>query len=835
MVTLVLARDADQEGLIAYYDFDTDLTDGFENSFDLTTREGSPTIISSNCGLNDCVDMDGNDCASSDSLATEMKTFDIGSICFWVRTDSAGTGGGHVVLSDYSGTTDMMPLQTSGGGTYTIDYYIHDSGSQDWKQNEANFLSSSAHFICLTQDGISVNIWKDGVNETGLTTTTDVTEWWSALANADHLAVGCFPYNNAWDFNTAAAIDELSIWNITLTESNIGSLYNSGSGCNPLDSVCWSDASPTLTVNTNLINNTENFNDNPFNINYNGTLSGGAEDYLYNCELIINDTIELVHTSVNLSNNNQFSYDTTDQDGNMSIYISCHYGQSWYNATSYDLIDGSLGSGALNGTYTLNDSVVIQFDEVTGVPGLDVRFNFTDVTGEWNDIHLNVWYDGYSSHNIDLQLYNNTAGAWQDMIDIDADTSYNFYHLSGIYYQDYTGSNIVLGRIYHVSEGNINHDLYIDLLELKENSVSDDTGVYLYRTDTIDPTISTNLVGGQYNYTENDGGNFNYSITVQDNNLDGMFVNITDQDGTNYHSFRIDSLTDTIYIYNLSESYTDLISGMSDNEIRNFTTNVTTWDTHTAKEVRDVDWRESDNYLWIDDLKIQGEFKFYNDVKGVPLTYLYQDDDKTKYKMKLTFEDSSFMHVIHIDKKSNLRYIEDSQYMGHFIMTYPDWRWLDFEGKNIESVDVLEFSTQYRIQFNLIEESDELELESYGDLNVVSELETFSIRYDTQDSLNTQYLASIDESLNNIEGELDMLGLYIIWISLAALGYYMSITANYWVGLPFLIMNTMLSAYFATQHTNIILQTSFLVLAFGTFVMWFFIRNKKTYKGILFG
>lgn len=156
-----------------------------------------------------------------------------------------------------------------------------------------------------------------------------------------------------------------------------------------------------------------------------------------------------------------------DQDGshNFNLRIA---GEPEIVADSDTLNTGGVGSGSVSDTYTQN-GVDYQIDEVGGVPGFDIEFDFT-VAGVAKSINIYGYYSGNAGHNVDVNAWNggsyDTLGQLPDAV---ADTLYSF---------SLTPSHTIGGavniQIEHTTGGAPTHDLFLD---------------HVYLIDSIDATV----------------------------------------------------------------------------------------------------------------------------------------------------------------------------------------------------------------------------------------------------------------------------------------------------------------------------------------------------------
>ena len=139
-----------------------------------------------------------------------------------------------------------------------------------------------------------------------------------------------------------------------------------------------------------------------------------------------------------------------------------------YNASSISVIVGGLEDGQLNSTFTV-DGDWYNVSEVAGTPGLDIRFNFTGVTGDPISGCIDIYhtYQGHSQHEVVIQVRNFTSGTW--------------YQIGTIIYNETAGwecsglgkdpghffiNGTMWARFYHEALGHAPHELQLDDIDL---------------------------------------------------------------------------------------------------------------------------------------------------------------------------------------------------------------------------------------------------------------------------------------------------------------------------------------------------------------------------------
>ncbi len=143
---------------------------------------------------------------------------------------------------------------------------------------------------------------------------------------------------------------------------------------------------------------------------------------------------------------------------------------SWinYNVSKVYVIRGTYVSGDLT-SLELDDADYYLVNEVTGVEGFDIRFNFTNIPN--NTIALShrilCEYEGNPAHDVDIEVWNFTRNAWVDSIHVPEHGFRwlnNSMSLNSIDFND--GGNVWL-RIVHHTSGVNTHYLNVDYFQLR--------------------------------------------------------------------------------------------------------------------------------------------------------------------------------------------------------------------------------------------------------------------------------------------------------------------------------------------------------------------------------
>lgn len=334
--------------------------------------------------------------------------------------------------------------------------------------------------------------------------------------------------------------------------------------------------------------------------------------------------------------------------------------------------------------------------------------------------------------------------------------------------------------------------------------------------DTYRPqiNISSTFVNNSEYY---DSVNLSYQVNFTDTNLFAFNHTIT-CGGTIKTSDYKENLSVTTYSLNVTNATSYL-------GINTCYINLTAWDSHTNNIPTPLNVVTGSNFFLIDNsIKISARDIKFTDNKNRIVSYFYLSNDR--YKLKVTFNEKAMVHYFNISSTNRLYYRDDTGYKGHFI-DFKIKRWIDFEGNNINQVVVNPIgNNEYEVIVYHDYETDEIEFESIGSLNVYSVLYIFSI-IETPDlsEVLLQEISdntfNINENLTDIKDVITMLGLIILWLGLWYLGYYAMQTGNELLSGTMIFLTLPIDIYFAYlfRETNM-LGTAYIGIAMGFMFLW---------------
>lgn len=138
-----------------------------------------------------------------------------------------------------------------------------------------------------------------------------------------------------------------------------------------------------------------------------------------------------------------------------------------YAASSVSVIAGGTPVGTIAGVQEWDDGSVYQVPETATTPGYDIQFTFSDV-GKINYIASNIHYNGLSTHQVEVQIYDVTATQWKTLFQVPSSLGYNYrfidFKKDEVDFID--SSKQAKIRLYHVSGGDATHNVYIDYLAI---------------------------------------------------------------------------------------------------------------------------------------------------------------------------------------------------------------------------------------------------------------------------------------------------------------------------------------------------------------------------------
>lgn len=143
-----------------------------------------------------------------------------------------------------------------------------------------------------------------------------------------------------------------------------------------------------------------------------------------------------------------------------------------YNCSSFLNVTGSHFSGNLTSLQEV-DSDICYFNETTGTPGFDIRFNFTGIPDDIVSLRLEAYgfYEGNPAHVVNYQIYNHDSGSWETL-DTMGEGAWEWLNVSLSYNTtNYLNDGNLTMRYYHSSPGSVGHWLGVDYIKVSGYNV----------------------------------------------------------------------------------------------------------------------------------------------------------------------------------------------------------------------------------------------------------------------------------------------------------------------------------------------------------------------------
>lgn len=238
MMSISVSAFDNTTGMVAYYPFDGNADDYF--GFNNGTVDGAVLTNDKDGNPDSAYHFDGIDDKIIISDSTKLQIS--GSLSISVLVN----------ITDASSTSAIIAKRDSGGTNYQTDiwtnkYRFYDGSNVVYTDN--TFNESVWYHIILTIDSGTIEIWVDGVNQSISSDTVSISS-----DDAD-LLIGNEVVNDLW---MDGIIDEVAIWNRSLTSEEISDIYENG---------IFTGREPDININTPQLPSTNIYITDPIQCN----------------------------------------------------------------------------------------------------------------------------------------------------------------------------------------------------------------------------------------------------------------------------------------------------------------------------------------------------------------------------------------------------------------------------------------------------------------------------------------------------------------------------------------------------------------------------------------
>lgn len=505
---------------------------------------------------------------------------------------------------------------------------------------------------------------------------------------------------------------------------------------------------------------------------------------------------------------------STGQVGNVYTFVVCNSNlelNKTYQFNSYLIVDTGETLNIETGSLSAFDTTMFEIGEVPTPKEMTIFTNLVNNTKNYNNNSLPIYY------NFSIGIFNTIDQADCNLI------------VDGVINDTHLARNDSINYLFNFSTVGIEQNFNLSV-DCNNSEISASSGDFSYLIDTVEPLIQSDFENNTQTYTAQA---IIFNVNFTDENLFAYNVSWFDINGNEIQS---------VFAENLTGGFAENTSSYVPITVTNGTIRAQAWDSHTDNIVRDVDFYIDENgKIHAAGIMFDGDFKLYGKEKLI--TYFYHDGDR--YKFKATFEDTKLYHNFNISANGWV-YINDIHgYKGHFV-NLGERRWMDFEGNNIDEVEITNLgNSNFNIEVELINPSDEVEFESIGDLNY-NEV-TYSYTVVDSSVLNNQLLQDIKDELTITNNLLRIIGdgsmILALIILIIALFYFGFKTQHYvlWSGAGAIMLLVALNQgvraieesgqvfYKAMTFVFLIIGLAVLVAGIGFQVMKFMSSNKDDF------
>ena len=506
-------------GLRIYYDFEAS-SEKVSGIYNLTANEGSVVYNGTDCRVGNCIHLSvNNNVYIPNSTFTRFNTSY--TINYWVRHKNANSAGESVMFSPLGANGRQSAANQT---AWLWNSWFQTSSTETARtpvQNNTYFM------ITITRNNTNgnVTIYINGLVEISGTNSTINTS-----GTSHSIVLGANGLNNASEM--IGEMDELSIFDKQLSQSDINFLYNSGNGRNftqtlglnsqgtislKLGSAVADFSVGNVTTNVStLFTNLSSYINSYLST---CTFSGGYCNVPFNLSSTTNG-VWILYNNLNFSNEgvhqnfyNSSSTETKTESfvTNFTSLTTISSAQLWYDGTSYS---GSVGGGTDN-HYLLSRTIDIPVGNGSKNWFWSVNYNTGTqqnlTTNQQNVSLLNLTLCGASPLNVpflNFTFKDETSGS---LINATNDlTNFDFWLGTGTTTKDYSTSSSLDTFSYAFCVSPPHETIEVDLV-FKYSK----TG-YPLRTFQYDDKILTNTTTNQILYLLNSSVGIYSSIQVVD-------------------------------------------------------------------------------------------------------------------------------------------------------------------------------------------------------------------------------------------------------------------------------------------------------------------------------
>ena len=133
-------------------------------------------------------------------------------------------------------------------------------------------------------------------------------------------------------------------------------------------------------------------------------------------------------------------------------------------AKSVILVAG-MSSSTVTDLLIQNAGNAYQVDEVSAVPGFDLRIKFVNIL-RFSKIAFAAYYKGRTNHHVAMQMFNQITGKWEKYCTLESSSGMSYQYFDAQNFVQYIKAGEVLMRFLHPGRGIVPGSTYIDYVAL---------------------------------------------------------------------------------------------------------------------------------------------------------------------------------------------------------------------------------------------------------------------------------------------------------------------------------------------------------------------------------
>ena len=232
---------------------------------------GLPSGVTNTTGIyNGAYNFDGVDdlinITTTNTITEGAFNSSTGSLSAWFKVND-GANGYILSSSDEDANNNYTGMYTANGRV--VFFYKDPTGDSNSITTSAYIYNDTWYHTVITADGSQWRLYIDGKDVTTLGSGSNLGKWFGDIEGRDNVVIGARKQSAAPGLFFDGTIDNVMIWNSTLTQQDVYKLYRSGyeqyiNTTTYLNNITWSGTATASVLESNpaignetMLNNTD--------------------------------------------------------------------------------------------------------------------------------------------------------------------------------------------------------------------------------------------------------------------------------------------------------------------------------------------------------------------------------------------------------------------------------------------------------------------------------------------------------------------------------------------------------------------------------------------------